>query len=365
MIQGRPIRFLMSVVGGWTAIRLVMVLPLPTNILLPQTQFANRTARPTPPSLDWMFPQSPNFGTLRLASVRPAQAYSARPLLVGRHAQPVAFALIVPTVERGGSEGWSSATADSLLSAQMSFANAARPPLALADYTPGGGLSPGEAGAPLQRRFERAEERWAGTAWMLWRDEGDSRQVRLGGAQVGMRVDYGIAPASPLRPTLYGRASGALHGRAAAEVAVGVAIRPPLPFPAIVAVERRQAISPGGRDDFSVLAAAGIPPLEITHGFRLDGYGQGGIVGMDRPDGFVDGRLTLEKPVGRPRVLALGAAVWGGAQPGASRIDIGPQASVRLQIGGTRMRLGAEWREKLAGNAAPSSGAALTLGADF
>ncbi|MET0138044.1 MAG: hypothetical protein ABW192_06650, partial [Sphingobium sp.] len=266
--------------------------------------------------------------------------------------------------------GWSSAVADSLLSAQIAFAHDARPPLALASYAPGVGLSPGEAGAPVADSGSgRVDSRWSGAAWMLWRQD-DPGRARLGGAQAGVRIDYALSAQSALRPTLYGRASSALHGVAGAEVAMGVAVDPQLPFPAVVAVERRQALSPGGRNDFAILVAGGVNPVSVGRGFRLDGYGQAGIVGLGQRDAFIDGRLTLERPIGRNRDddragPAIGAAIWGGAQPGAARFDIGPQASMRVRLGHASMRLGAEWRAQVAGNAAPSSGPAFTIGADF
>lgn len=271
-------------------------------------------------------------------------------------------------VDRGGAY----ANIDGLQAAEPAFAHAPRESLALAGFQPGFGLSPGEAGMPLFRAH--TADRWSGAAWMLWRGQGDSaesvRRERLGGAQAGVRIDYLLAPSSSLRPTLYGRVSTALRGIAAAEVAAGIAIRPKLPFAAIIAVERRQAVSPGGRSDFSLLAAGGIKPISAGHGFRLDGYGQAGFVGLERRDAFADGRLTrrltLERPLAASRRdIAVGAAIWGGAQPGVSRLDIGPQASMRLRLGDASMRLGAEWRARVAGDAAPSSGMALSLGADF
>ncbi|MFT3966833.1 MAG: hypothetical protein QM690_13230, partial [Sphingobium sp.] len=128
---------------------------------------------------------------------------------------------------------------------------------------------------------------------------------------------------------------------------------------------RREGLSEGGRSACAVLMAGGIDPVEIGQGFRLDGYAQAGIVGFNRRDGFADGRLTLERPLAGASAIALGAGLWGGTQPGASRLDIGPQASIRLRAGSTALRIGAEWRERIAGNAAPSSGPALSIGTDF
>ncbi|MET0361753.1 MAG: hypothetical protein ABW048_08395 [Sphingobium sp.] len=373
MIQGRPIRFLVTTLGGWTVLRIVMLMPTPTNVLLPTKAVLAQATTALPfAGSDWMFPR--RGGAPYAPWRRSAPAAVERGPVAGGSAGSLPARRVVDrgwaagTGALGG--GWSSAVADSLLSAQIAFAHDARPPLALASYAPGVGLSPGEAGAPVADSGSgRVDSRWSGAAWMLWRQD-DPGRTRLGGAQAGVRIDYALSAQSALRPTLYGRASSALHGVAGAEVAMGVAVDPQLPFPAVVAVERRQALSPGGRNDFAILVAGGVNPVSVGRGFRLDGYGQAGIVGLGQRDAFIDGRLTLERPIGRNRDddragPAIGAAIWGGAQPGAARFDIGPQASMRVRLGHASMRLGAEWRAQVAGNAAPSSGPAFTIGADF
>jgi hypothetical protein len=63
--------------------------------------------------------------------------------------------------------------------------------------------------------------------------------------------------------------------------------------------------------------------------------------------------------------VGIGAGAWGGAQPGASRLDAGPTLSWRLPAARAHLRIEAGWRFRLAGEAAPGSGPALTLLADF
>jgi hypothetical protein len=286
----------------------------------------------------------------------------ARPVV--RTARPAALDRITPEPVSQG--GWSRTVADNLLGAQLAFARSAPANhLTLASFAPGMGLSPAESGLPQAA----GTSRWSGAAWMLWRGDetnsGYARGPRLGGSQMGARVDYAVAPGSTLRPALYGRVSSALRGPAAAEVAAGIAIRPRLPLPTTIGIERREGVSDGGRSAFAVIAASGIGPVDIGHGFRLDGYAQAGLVGFRRGDGFVDGRVTMERAVAIVPDVAVGASIWGGTQPGTSRLDIGPHASLRLTIGSSNIRLGAEWREQVAGDAAPSSGPAITLGTDF
>jgi hypothetical protein len=56
--------------------------------------------------------------------------------------------------------------------------------------------------------------------------------------------------------------------------------------------------------------------------------------------------------------VEVGAGAWGGAQPGAARLDMGPQASFRIPVGRTGIRASAEWRFRVAGDAEPGSGPA-------
>ena len=55
----------------------------------------------------------------------------------------------------------------------------------------------------------------------------------------------------------------------------------------------------------------------------------------------------------------------GGAQPGVERVDIGPEMQIRSPLPNIPARIAVEWRERIAGRAAPSSGLAITLAADF
>ncbi|MEP7223149.1 MAG: hypothetical protein ABI673_10855 [Novosphingobium sp.] len=56
----------------------------------------------------------------------------------------------------------------------------------------------------------------------------------------------------------------------------------------------------------------------------------------------------------------------GGAQRGASRVDVGPSAGIVLRLGdAAAARLAMDWRFRVAGHAAPASGPAVTLSAGF
>jgi hypothetical protein len=94
--------------------------------------------------------------------------------------------------------------------------------------------------------------------------------------------------------------------------------------------------------------------------FVLDTYLQGGVVGIHSRDKFIDGGLTLTRPVYKQ--FSAGFGVWGGAQPGVYRVDAGPRVSMRVR---NNIRVHFDWRQRLAGNAAPGSGPAVTLAGDF
>jgi hypothetical protein len=54
--------------------------------------------------------------------------------------------------------------------------------------------------------------------------------------------------------------------------------------------------------------------------------------------------------------------VWGGAQPGVYRVDAGPRVTMKVR---NNIRVHFDWRQRLAGNAQPGSGPAVTLASDF
>jgi hypothetical protein len=181
---------------------------------------------------------------------------------------------------------------------------------------------------------------------------------QLGGSQAGLRARYALSP----RVHLAARLSGPLQSRLGKEAAVALDVRPIAAVPVTMTIERRIGLDRGGRDAFAVGAFGGFDRT-LTPGLRLDGSGQAGGVGLKRRDAYVDGALRVERTLMAPGRLRLGvgAGVWGGAQPSASRVDVGPQLVAR--VGG--VRVGAEWRQRVAGNARPDSGPVLSLGADF
>ncbi|KEQ53692.1 hypothetical protein [Sphingobium chlorophenolicum] len=211
--------------------------------------------------------------------------------------------------------------------------------------------------------------RWHGSAWLLWRNGSATRAEaatggRLGGSQAGVRLDFDLTPHASGRITAYGRASAALNRPASPEGAMGLAWRPTRSLPISFAAERRIALGKGGRNANAVMAVGGFGPVQVVPSLEVETYAQGGMVGFRSRDRFVDGKISLLSPVSHSP-LRIGASLSGGAQPQVERLDIGPELQLRLPLQPAGARLGVEWRERIAGQAAPASGLALTLGADF
>jgi hypothetical protein len=222
---------------------------------------------------------------------------------------------------------------------------------------------------PAPQPQQPRTDRWRGGAWLLWRPGDASRADiatvgRLGGSQAGLRIDYALAPGSARRPAAYARITSALERPTAPEGAIGLAVQPFPALPVSFAIERRVKLGAGARNAMAVLAVGGFGPTRIAPGIEAEAYAQAGLVGFRRRDAFIDGKLSLFTPLA-DTPLRIGAAISGGAQPGVERIDIGPEIQLRLPLPQTAARLSVEWRERIAGKAAPSSGLAVTLAADF
>lgn len=212
--------------------------------------------------------------------------------------------------------------------------------------------------AVMKARLDRLQL----SAWALLRGRPGPASLAtdgtLGGSQAGARLTYFVTPmfAASLR------SSTPVGGTRGGEIAAGVRVTPFRSIPLSLTAERRQAIgrTGGGRSAFALFIEGGVYQRPMPWGFELDAYAQAGVVGARRRDLFADGGFTMTKPLfGR---FAAGFGLWGGVQPGIYRIDAGPRVSMRVR---NTMRVHLDWRQRLAGNAEPGSGPALTLAADF
>ena len=226
---------------------------------------------------------------------------------------------------------------------------------------------------PLARR-DAPHKRWSADSWLLLRP-GAAVTVRngfsapsYGASQVGAVIRYRLAPENPRKPSLYLRASGAVRAPHDEELAVGFAARPIARLPVLAMAELRASrVASGARLRPAVALVSEFPPLDLPLGLRAEAYGQVGYVGGSGASAFVDGQLHLTRRLARIGGMELraGGGAWGGAQQGASRVDAGPTASLGMPIGVTNARLSADWRFRIAGQATPGSGPAITLSAGF
>lgn len=326
-----PLRFLALVIGGWICVRAAILFPPAGTDAVPDAP---------PPAVGPAF----HVPLPRL----PAETASAR--VAARY--PVAGAT------RRMSLGL--ARADVLA---LSTAPALVPPPA---------LLPSPPGLIAHRILDRAEAlplpppasaagRWSGSAWLLARRDSGGAALApggtLGGSQAGARILYRVGGGLALS----GRAYAPLHRPQGAELAAGLDWRPAKAIPLNILAERRQALGREGRSAFSIIFYGGASRA-LAGGLRLDAYAQAGIVGLKARDAFFDGAVRLSAPIGP---VEIGGGAWGAAQPGAARLDAGPSLSYRLPVAGAHLRLQADWRLRVAGDAAPGSGPALTLAADF
>jgi len=179
----------------------------------------------------------------------------------------------------------------------------------------------------------------------------------LGGSQAGARLIYNFT-----RQIAATFRSSSDVGRRGGEIAGGLRVQPVGGIPLWITAERRQRIGQfgGGRSAFAVFLEGGVWDRPMPLHFLLDTYLQAGVVGMRSRDKFVDGGLTLTRPVYKN--FSAGLGVWGGAQPGVYRVDAGPRVSMRVR---SNVRVHFDWRQRLAGNASPGSGPAVTLAGNF
>ena len=324
ILSSRPLRFLALTVFGWAGLRTFMLWPVAEFVpalvgtVAPAVLAEVRSEPPVHPRA---------FAITTNPPARPVAPPPGRPR---RLADPPT---IVPE-------------APAFALAQMP-----REPAAISP-------DPIQPGIDLPPTFRTS--RWSGSAWAILRPDGRATPFasQLGGSQTGARIAYAIDGAR--RVAIYARASTAVDARER-EAAVGVDWRPTR-LPVHFVAERRIGID-GVRSGTAIGAVGGIGPTRIAGPVRVEGYAQGGVIFRDGREGYADGSLRLTASADRR--IDLGVGAWGGAQRGAARLDVGPTLGITLAVARRPFRLSADWRQRVAGDARPGSGPALSLGADF
>ena len=331
ILSSRPLRFLAVVVGGWTGARMFLLWPAQIVPALVHAVAPPAVAEPAPVSTA---PERASVATTPTLLNAPAMPRAA--LAAGHgpdHEPSVAAAL-----------------------PDRSAPGLAAPPFAAAIPDP---LPPGVDPPPVFRASQ-GSGRWSGSAWAILRPEGRATPFAspLGGSQAGARIAYALGKSR--RVALYARASSAIDA-AEREAAVGLDWRPTR-LPVHLIAERRIGIE-GVRSGTAIGAVGGVGPTRVAGPVRVEGYAQGGVIFRDGREGFADGSIRFTLPA--TSRIDLGVGAWGGAQKGAARADVGPTVGVAVPVAGRTIRLSADWRQRVAGDARPGSGPAVSLGVDF
>jgi hypothetical protein len=243
-------------------------------------------------------------------------------------------------------------------------------------------MAPRRSIIPLPAATKQAEfSHWSADGWLLLRSGGNAFNAPgaglpgaviptgfYGGSQGGLVLRYFLAPESRFKPALYLRGSSGLEYPRGEELAAGVSFRPVPGLPVRVMAEGRVTRTVTGNVVRPAAALVSeLPPKNLPLGIRGEAYIQAGYVGGRGSTAFVDGQARIEHPLVHASSFELraGGGAWGGAQRGASRLDVGPTATVTFRLGPTNTRLSADYRWRVSGNAAPGSGPVVTLSAGF
>lgn len=325
--RGRPLRFLALVAVGWVAVRIAILWYQTGSLPEAIRTFAAPAVASLPPREEG--PLIP----MKLAAPPAAPLSRARGTAVPHYVgDPVRMRMALLNLLQFGEPEYTDSPA---------------------------ALAPALFTAPSNARAGPVD-RWSASAWMTARPGSGLAAApggQLGGSQAGVRLVYLLDPKH--RISLFGRFVTPLSGPGR-EATLGAEWQPTR-APVRLVAEQRFAID-GGKSGPGLAMVAGLD--RDVAGFRLESYGQAGVIRRDRAEPYADGAARATRRIGHTG-LAIGAGVWGAAQRDAARFDIGPSATLALPVAGRDFRFALDWRQRVAGSARPGSGVALTLGSDF
>lgn len=219
-----------------------------------------------------------------------------------------------------------------------------------------------------------ASNRWATNAWLFLRDGSSAassqggQTVGYGASQAGIVLSYRLSPNGRLPLRAYTRVTKALAGSKEADAALGLSLQPVPNLPVIVHAEarvtrvtNRTLVRP------QAFVTAQLPSTELPLGLQANAYGQAGYVGGEFATAFADGQAKVDGVVGATPLgrIRAGAGMWGGVQQNAGRLDVGPSLSLSTELADKPITLSLDYRYRIAGNAEPGSGVALTVSTGF
>lgn len=210
--------------------------------------------------------------------------------------------------------------------------------------------------------------RWQAGGFALLRDGGPTANAPgsglpgaaaspiLGGGQIGGSLAWLPDPLARRPFAIVARINAAADPAGlrpeTAQAAIG--LRQTLLPGVTISAERLIALGSATRGNWTLRLAAG------GQRGRLEAYGEAGILGSG--DRYAGAQVSAR--AARVGPATLNAASWASlqtGQPDAWRVDAGPSVTAAWQ----GVRLQADWRQRVAGNAAPGSGPVLTVSAGF
>lgn len=376
--RGQPLVALIGVLAGWVVFRAaVWDWPVVARTLESPAAVVAAAGKAPMPLSDHNAAQAPGTNALAswpqplsaaeqsvslLSNGTPLQAAQPRPLPLLPEGAPA------PSMPSSGHR----IAAGHQLLFMAAVAQLPLPPEALARF---------DARPPLAPRSAAPQRRWSADAWLLLRPGGNGFNLpgaglpganlpsgAYGASQVGAVIRYRLAPSSPLRPAIYLRASSGLKRPRGEEAALGLSLRPLSKVPVAAMGEVRVTRTLTGEIVRPAVALVSeFPPVPLPLDARAEVYGQAGWVGGKSATLFADGQARVDRPLVRKGRFELRAGIgaWGGAQEGAERLDLGPTATLSVPLGPGFGRIAADYRFRIAGDAAPLSGPAVTVSAGF
>ena len=318
-----------------------------SRVTIPAKTIPPATALPVSPLVRWLA-QRP----VPLDPVPIAPAVSAPPPLPGFDLATKAYARLKTGDRRG---------AQALFGAALAAAGTPAPPHADA----------------WQNERRRLNRHWSGDTYWQFRDAGTGGAAAspiLGGGQSGGTLGYAIDPLAARPVAIIGRIYAAhdQHGLIDGDTAQGaLGLRWQITPGVSIAAERLVAIGNTTSGDWKLRLAGG---GQWQRGvMTVDGYAEAGLRGNG--DAYAGGQARAMAQIGRAHqlIFTAGPGVWGSiqvAQTTASRVDVGAGVTVTTPVSVTAktpvgVAIGADWRWRVAGNAAPGSGPVVTVSAAF
>ncbi|APG61829.1 hypothetical protein LPB140_02145 [Sphingorhabdus lutea] len=198
-----------------------------------------------------------------------------------------------------------------------------------------------------------------------------------GGSQAAILVKYRIISGpSGQSLSIYSRISSAIgpfqdNIANDKDASLGISYIPSPALPLSINAEYRARNN--GAHGPILFAAGGKDNIKLTQNIRASGYAQAGYYFGTRQGAFGDANFKITRQVFTKNKLGvnLGGGIWAAGQyerapqDKIARIDIGPTINFHLKPNNSNIQLSADWRMRIAGNAANKSGPAITISAGF